>query len=35
MVINQMSIIGKLKEEVLWKQYNVVVKSADAGAAWV
>lgn len=30
-----MSIVGKLEEEVLWRQYNVVVKSADPEAAWV
>lgn len=35
MVINQILIIGKLVEEVLWRQYNVVVKSANPGAAWV
>lgn len=26
---------GKLEEEISWRKYNIVVKSADLGAAWV
>lgn len=30
-----MSIVGRLEEGTLWRQYNIVVKSAHPGAAWV
>lgn len=30
-----MSIVGRLEEGILWRQYDIVVKSAHPGAAWV
>ena len=35
LVTTQMSIVGRLEEGILWRQYNIVVKSAYPGAAWV